>query len=382
MQRQEILYRPDKRFHFVLTEAALRMRLCPPEVMLGQLDRLVSFSALPNVRLGIIGFRTRYATSPWHGFWLYDQDRVMVETYSAALTLTQPQEIELYGRVFDELAAVASYGRAARAIINAVGEELAAEMPEEDGAPLPGIAHPKLVSSNTEKLSGLAATLLLRSQESVYFDADDWGRGPGEHYRSPLEPTQITRLPDRAREVVEYRKSGLSLNHIQGCPLDCAYCIRHTYGLWDQRLPRALMGDAEAVEQLVSHRYFQADLTPIQLFNRATDPFLPAVRPHTFAVLEDLDQRGLTNHVLVITRCPMKAKDVERLNALKNLKVTLLVTYSGIEDSRDRAVPLNGRRQLAGIHERDHATPLPDGAVLASAGAGPERLARAPRPSL
>ncbi|MFD1045277.1 hypothetical protein ACFQ1S_06610, partial [Kibdelosporangium lantanae] len=43
--------------------------------------------------------------------------------------------------------------------------------------------------------------------------------------------THTNQLPERAREVVEYRKSGLSLNHIQGCPLDCAYCVRHTYGL-------------------------------------------------------------------------------------------------------------------------------------------------------
>jgi hypothetical protein len=76
-----------------------------------------------------------------------------------------------------------------------------------------------------------------------------------------LDTGQVQRLPAGAREVVEYRKSGLSLNHIQGCPLDCAYCIRHTYGLWDQRQPRALMPDAEAVEQLVSHRYFQAHVT-------------------------------------------------------------------------------------------------------------------------
>jgi DNA repair photolyase len=149
-----------------------------------------------------------------------------------------------------------------------------------------------------------------------------------------LTPTRLTRLPDRAREVIEYRKSGLSLNHIQGCPLDCAYCIRHTYGLWDQRQPRALMSDAEAVERLVSHRYFQAHLTPLQLFNRATDPFLPNVRRHTFAVLEDLDGRGLTNHVLVISRCRMQTEDVERLNQLVSLKVTLLFTYSGIEDKR------------------------------------------------
>jgi DNA repair photolyase len=96
-----------------------------------------------------------------------------------------------------------------------------------------------------------------------------------------LSREQISQLPERAREVVEYRKSGLSLNHIQGCPLDCVYCIRHTYGIWDQRQPRALMTDAEAVEELVSHWYFQPHATPVQVFNRATDPFLPNVRPHT-----------------------------------------------------------------------------------------------------
>lgn len=149
-----------------------------------------------------------------------------------------------------------------------------------------------------------------------------------------LTAEQIELLPERAREVVEYRKSGLSLNHIQGCPLDCAYCIRHTYGLWDQRQPRAMMPDAEAVEHLVNHQYFRPHRTPIQLFNRATDPFLPNVRPHTFAVLEDLDQRELTNHVLIITRHQMKPHDIGRLNQLQHVKVTLLFTYSGIDNNK------------------------------------------------
>ncbi|MCZ4123322.1 helix-turn-helix transcriptional regulator [Streptomyces sp. H39-S7] len=133
VQRQDTLYRPDKRFHFVLTEAALRFRLCAPDVMLGQLDRLISLSQLPNVRLGIVGFETQYATSPWHGFWLYDNDRVLIETLSAELDLRQPQEIELYGSAFEQLAAVASYGRSARAIINRVMEDLAPDS-AEDGA--------------------------------------------------------------------------------------------------------------------------------------------------------------------------------------------------------------------------------------------------------
>lgn len=154
-----------------------------------------------------------------------------------------------------------------------------------------------------------------------------------------LSRDQIAGLSDETRDVVSYRKSGLSLNHIVGCPLDCAYCIRHTYGLWDQRVPRALMSDAQAVEELVKHRYFQSHVTPVQVFNRATDPFLPQVRPRTFAVLEDLDGRGLTNHVLVITRHQMKPDDIVRLEQLRHLKVTLLFTYSGIQNKEIEPYP-------------------------------------------
>ncbi|WP_243769931.1 helix-turn-helix domain-containing protein [Amycolatopsis acidicola] len=119
IQRQEILYRPEKRFHFVLTEATLRYRLCPPAVMLGQLDRLLSLSTLPNVKLGIIGFDVEYDVAPAHGFWLLDDERVMIETFSAELNLAQPQEIELYGRIFERLATATgtSYSGEARNLI-------------------------------------------------------------------------------------------------------------------------------------------------------------------------------------------------------------------------------------------------------------------------
>ena len=166
-----------------------------------------------------------------------------------------------------------------------------------------------------------------------------------------LTSAQAAQLSDRSREVVEYRKSGLSLNHVMGCPLDCAYCIRHTYGAWDLRQPRALMTDAEAVELLVTHPYFQRNVTPVQVFNRATDPFLPKVKDHTFAVLEDLDSRGLRNHVLVITRYRVDPEDCARLNVVTSVRVTLLFTYSGIDDKRiepfDKAVAEKSLRTAA-----------------------------------
>ena len=64
MHRQQVLYRPGKRFSFVVTEAVLRYRLCPPEVMAGQLDRLVALSTLTTFRFGVIPFQAQLPVAP------------------------------------------------------------------------------------------------------------------------------------------------------------------------------------------------------------------------------------------------------------------------------------------------------------------------------
>ncbi|NRQ40065.1 helix-turn-helix transcriptional regulator [Nonomuraea sp. NN258] len=124
MQRQEVLYQRGKRLHFVMTEAALRYRLCPPEVMAGQLDRLIALCSMSTIHVGVIGFGAELSESPKHGFWIFDDQRVLVETISAELTLTQPQEIALYVQVFDRLAAGASYGAEARQVVTRVLDDL------------------------------------------------------------------------------------------------------------------------------------------------------------------------------------------------------------------------------------------------------------------
>ncbi len=151
---------------------------------------------------------------------------------------------------------------------------------------------------------------------------------------STIEKQSALSLHPELVNPIEYRKSGLSLNHIIGCPLDCAYCVRHLFDNFQMRKPQMLLPDADAVEYLISHSYFVPNQTPLQIFNRATDPFLKEVKPHTFAVLEDLDARGLRNHVLVITRYQITREDCARLNSLSSIKVTLLITYSGIIDNR------------------------------------------------
>lgn len=141
-------------------------------------------------------------------------------------------------------------------------------------------------------------------------------------------------LPETLRQVVDYRKSGLSLNHVVGCPLDCGYCVRHLFRNFEMKKPHLVMPDDEAILQLVGHWAFQPHLTPIQIFNRATDPFLPIVKEHLFRCVEELDSRGLKNPVLIITRWHVLPDDVDRLARLKNLRITVLITWSGIEDQK------------------------------------------------
>ncbi|MFE9425248.1 radical SAM protein [Kitasatospora sp. NPDC006697] len=146
-----------------------------------------------------------------------------------------------------------------------------------------------------------------------------------------LSPEQIAGLKPELTEVIEYRKSGLSLNHVIGCPLDCGYCVRHLFSNFDLKTPRALMSEEAAVALLIGHPFFRAHRTPVQIFNRATDPMLPVVKPHTFETLRLLDEQGLTNHVLVITRWRVDPEDCAVLNSFRNIRLTVLVTHSGIE---------------------------------------------------
>lgn len=117
MDRQSVVHSGDHTFAVVLEEAALYSRIGDREMMAGQLGRLIAVSALPRVSIAVIprdADRTMWS-SP--GFWIYDDERVLVETPTAQLTITQPREIAVYARTFAELASMAAIGSAARRLI-------------------------------------------------------------------------------------------------------------------------------------------------------------------------------------------------------------------------------------------------------------------------
>lgn len=122
MERQQILYRGDHRFHFILAEQALRTSVGDTETMIGQLDRLLTVLSLPRVRLGILPASHPYCV-PTNQFIMFDDRAVQVEAVSAELTITQPREIALYARAFQVLSKLAVYGRSAGDLIAAALSE-------------------------------------------------------------------------------------------------------------------------------------------------------------------------------------------------------------------------------------------------------------------
>ena len=117
MERQRVLFHRDKRFAVVLEEQALRTWFATAQVQQEQLNRLLEIMSMPNIHLGIIPLMTERPAVASAGFWIFDSSLAALETPTASLEVTRPQEIELYARMFQHLRTAARYGHAARALV-------------------------------------------------------------------------------------------------------------------------------------------------------------------------------------------------------------------------------------------------------------------------
>lgn len=124
LERQRVLTHGDRRFHMVLGEQALHTNVGGAEVMTGQLEHLLAVLRMPRLRLGVIPASAPYRVPLNNGFWILDEALVQFDTYSAELSLIRPDEIALYGRAFERLAALAAYGTEAADLISRALESL------------------------------------------------------------------------------------------------------------------------------------------------------------------------------------------------------------------------------------------------------------------
>lgn len=141
LDRQIALFDQGQRFGFLITEAALRLRIGPPAMMASQLDRIGSLSTLENASIGLIPQDAPAVTHVPHGFVIFEPtDRekgdalVLVETVHANLTVSEPGHVALYRRQWSLLEQMAVYDDAARDLLAVISADIRLASP--GGGPL------------------------------------------------------------------------------------------------------------------------------------------------------------------------------------------------------------------------------------------------------
>ncbi|MFF8505060.1 helix-turn-helix domain-containing protein [Streptomyces anulatus] len=117
LRRNAVLTNGAHRFSFVLEESVLRYRLCSADTMAAQLGHLLGVMDLQNVALGVVPFSAQRTVWPMPTFTIFDGARVHADTLDAASTLTQPSQVDLYARAFEQLSEGAARGAAARSLV-------------------------------------------------------------------------------------------------------------------------------------------------------------------------------------------------------------------------------------------------------------------------
>jgi transcriptional regulator with XRE-family HTH domain len=120
--RQQLLH-SGRDFTLIMTEGALRWNLGGPDVMVPQLEYLAEATTMPHVRVGVIPWTTAAPLPPLHAFHLYDSRAVIVGTRTATAVITDSRDVVDYEKAFMELERVASFGAAARDVIDRVARD-------------------------------------------------------------------------------------------------------------------------------------------------------------------------------------------------------------------------------------------------------------------
>lgn len=117
MDRQQVLRSGERRFVFLLAEQVLYSQVPSASAMVEQLDRLVEVMGLTRVSLGVIPATSGLGAHTQTSFWIFDDSLVQVETLTAGLDVTRPEEIEMYLTAFEKMRHAAVFGRNAKALI-------------------------------------------------------------------------------------------------------------------------------------------------------------------------------------------------------------------------------------------------------------------------
>lgn len=126
LQRQPVLFTGERQFEFLIGETALHWPRSQPELLVAQLERIVALAPLKAVNIAVLPLGEPVDAVPWNNFVIYEGDEpfVSVELVHRPETVTDPRQVDLYRRLYDQLWRRAATGPDAVALIQRLTAEL------------------------------------------------------------------------------------------------------------------------------------------------------------------------------------------------------------------------------------------------------------------
>jgi len=126
LRRQEALFAGQKRFEFLLGEAALRWPASEPELLAAQLDRIVTLSSLKSVSIAVLPIGEPVNVVAWSNFIIFEGDApfVSIELTHHEDPLADDGRIDLYRALYEKMWDRALTGQGAVELIQRIAAEL------------------------------------------------------------------------------------------------------------------------------------------------------------------------------------------------------------------------------------------------------------------
>lgn len=123
LDSQDALNNESRRFYFLLTEQAVRLKRAPSPTMVGQLRHMTGMIERPNVELAILPSSALVGASPLNVFVAYDDRLVVVELFSGEVVLRDYRDVSYHLNIFEYFRSRAVTGDGARVILETVASE-------------------------------------------------------------------------------------------------------------------------------------------------------------------------------------------------------------------------------------------------------------------
>jgi transcriptional regulator with XRE-family HTH domain len=125
LQRQQALFTDERRFEFLIGEAALRWPASQPQMLAAQLDRIATLASLASVHIAVLPHGEPATVVPWSNFIIFEGNSpfVSIELAHHEDPIADEKRVNLYRDLYSKMWQRALTGSEAVALIRRIADE-------------------------------------------------------------------------------------------------------------------------------------------------------------------------------------------------------------------------------------------------------------------